>query len=67
MDQDIRIRASLLDVFGIPCCEIVVEGIIDFLVREKDFSEDRVRKALERMQAGAAKQKGKTTLEKWFG
>jgi len=26
-----------------------------------------VRKALERMQQGAAKQKGKTTLEKWFG
>lgn len=44
-----------------------VEGIVDFLVREKDFSEDRVRKTIEKMQAGAAKQKGKLTLEKWFG
>jgi flap endonuclease-1 len=44
-----------------------IDGIIDFLVREKDFSEDRVRKALEKMQAGTVKQKGKTTLEKWFG
>jgi len=44
-----------------------VEGIVNFLVREKDFTEERVRKALERMQQGAAKQKGKTTLEKWFG
>ena len=44
-----------------------VEGIVNFLVREKDFSEDRVRKSLEKMQQGASKQKGKTTLEKWFG
>jgi flap endonuclease-1 len=42
-------------------------GIVDFLCREKDFSEDRVRKALEKMQEGTKKQKGKTTLEKWFG
>jgi hypothetical protein len=26
-----------------------------------------VRKALEKMQEGAKKLKGKTTLEKWFG
>jgi flap endonuclease-1 len=44
-----------------------VEGIVNFLVREKDFSEDRVKKAMEKMQQGATKQKGKTTLEKWFG
>jgi len=44
-----------------------VEGIVDFLVRQRDFSEDRMRKALEKMQQGAEKQKGKTTLEKWFG
>ena len=43
-----------------------VEGVVNFLVREKDFSEERVRKALERMMQGSAKQKGKTTLEKWF-
>jgi flap endonuclease-1 len=44
-----------------------VEGIVDFLCRQKDFSEERVRKTLEKMQAGAQKQKSKTTLEKWFG
>jgi hypothetical protein len=44
-----------------------VEGVVDFLCREKDFSEDRVRKALEKMQEGTKKLKGKTTLEKWFG
>jgi flap endonuclease-1 len=43
------------------------DGVVDFLVREKDFSENRVRKALEKMQEGTKKLKGKTTLEKWFG
>jgi flap endonuclease-1 len=43
-----------------------VEGITDFLVREKDFSENRVNKAIEKMQEGTKKLKSKTTLEKWF-
>ncbi len=43
------------------------EGIVNFLVREKDFSEDRVRKSIDKMQQGATNAKGKTTLEKWFG
>ena len=44
-----------------------MQGIVDFLVREKDFSENRVRKAVEKMQEGTKELKGKTTLEKWFG
>lgn len=47
--------------------ELDMEGVVDFLCREKDFSEDRVRKALEKMQEGIKKLKGRTTLEKWFG
>jgi len=43
------------------------EGVVDFICRGRDFSEDRVRKALEKMQRGIVKEKGKTTLEKWFG
>ncbi|MCW4015034.1 MAG: flap endonuclease-1 [Candidatus Bathyarchaeota archaeon] len=44
-----------------------VDGVIDFLCRERDFSEDRVRKALARMSAGIKESKSKTTLESWFG
>jgi flap endonuclease-1 len=44
-----------------------VESVVDFISRQRDFSEDRVRKALEKMQKGISGQKGKTTLEKWFG
>ncbi len=42
------------------------EGVIDFLCREKDFSEERVRKALGKMAEGMRKSKGKVTLETWF-
>ncbi len=47
--------------------ELNIEGVVDFLCREKDFSENRVRRALERMREGTKKLEGKTTLEKWFG
>ena len=43
-----------------------VEGVIDFLCGEKDFSEDRVRKALQRAIKGMEKARTKTTLDSWF-
>lgn len=44
-----------------------IEGTVDFLCGERDFSENRVVKALEKMKKGLREVKGKTTLEKWFG
>jgi flap endonuclease-1 len=46
--------------------EVNSTGLVDFLVKEKNFSENRVNKALEKMQEGAQKLKGRTTLESWF-
>lgn len=43
------------------------QEITDFLCGEKEFSLERIQKALERMSLGSKKQKGKTSLEKWFG
>jgi flap endonuclease-1 len=43
-----------------------VEGIVDFMFREKEFLEDRIRKSVGRMMEGSKKQKSKTSLEKWF-
>jgi len=43
------------------------EGVIEFMCGERDFDQDRVRKALDKMQAGLKKAKGKTTLEQFFG
>jgi flap endonuclease-1 len=65
--RDIFLHPKVTDNYKLEWKEPNVEGIVDFLVREKDFSEDRVRKALEKMRAGTKELKGKTTLEKWFG
>jgi flap endonuclease-1 len=65
--REIFLHPKVTDSYGLEWKEPDVEGIVNFLCREKDFSEDRVRKTLEKMQEGAKKQKGKTTLEKWFG
>jgi flap endonuclease-1 len=65
--REIFLHPEVTDSYKVEWREASVEGIVDFLVREKDFSEDRVRKALERTHVAAEKQKGKTTLEKWFG
>jgi flap endonuclease-1 len=65
--RDIFLHPKVTDEYRLEWKEPNVEGIVDFLVREKDFSEDRVRKALDKMLEGTKKLKGKTTLEKWFG
>lgn len=43
------------------------KGIIDFLVKEKDFSEERVKNALQRLKSSPIYKKGQTGLEAWFG
>jgi len=65
--KEIFLHPKVTDNYKIEWREPDVEGVIDFICRERDFSEDRVRKALEKMQKGIAKLKGKTTLERWFG
>jgi len=65
--REIFLKPPITDSYKIEWKEPDAEGVVNFIVRERDFSEDRVRKTLERMQAGTMKFKGKTTLEQWFG
>ena len=65
--REIFLHPKVRDDYTLEWKDPDVEGIVDFLVRERDFSENRVRKAVEKMQAGAKELKAKTTLEKWFG
>lgn len=44
-----------------------VEGVVSFLCRERDFSEARVRNALERSIEGLRIRRGRRTLESFFG
>ena len=43
-----------------------IDGVLDFLCDEHDFSRNRVQKALEKMTIGYTEVEKKTTLEKWF-
>jgi len=65
--REIFLHPKVTDNYKIEWREPDVEGAIDFICRERDFSENRVTKALEKMRKGAEELKGKTTLEKWFG
>lgn len=65
--REIFLKPAITDDYKVEWKEPDVEGLVSFIVKERDFSEDRVRKTLERMQAGTKKLKGKTTLEHWFG
>ncbi|HEX9261458.1 MAG TPA: flap endonuclease-1, partial [Candidatus Bathyarchaeia archaeon] len=65
--REIFLHPDVRDDYTLEWKEPDIEGIVNFLVREKDFTEDRVRKSLDKMLLGTTKEKGKTTLEKWFG
>jgi len=65
--REIFLHPKVTDNYKIEWKEPDAEDVINFICRERDFSENRVRKALEKMRKGAEELKGKTTLEKWFG
>jgi flap endonuclease-1 len=64
--REVFLHPQVTDNYTISWRDPNVEGVIDFLCRQKDFSEDRVRKSLDKMMEGCKKQKAKMTLEKWF-
>jgi flap endonuclease-1 len=65
--REIFLHPNVTNEHKIEWKELDMEAVINFICRERDFSESRVRKALEKMRKGTEKLKGKTTLEKWFG
>lgn len=65
--REIFLNPKVTDNYKLDWREPDVEGVVEFLCRERDFSEDRVRKALGKMTEGIKEAKSKTTLETWFG
>ncbi len=65
--REIFLHPEVTDNYSLDWQEPNVDGTVDFLCHEKDFSEDRVKKSLDKMLEGTKKEKGKTTLTKWFG
>ena len=64
--REIFLHPKVTDNYKIEWRKLDAEGAINFICRERDFSENRVRNALEKMRKGSEELKGKTTLEKWF-
>ena len=64
--REIFLSPKVTDNYELTWKEPDFEGVVDFLCRRRDFSEERVRKALKKMANGQRKAKGKVTLEKWF-
>lgn len=65
--REIFLNPKITDNYKIEWHEPDMNGIVSFICGEKEFSEERVRRSLEKMQKGIAKTRGKTTLERWFG
>ncbi len=64
--REIFLNPKVTDNYELTWKEPNDEGIVNFLCRERDFSEERVRKALKKMTEGLRKTKAKVTLETWF-
>jgi len=65
--REIFLNPEVTDNYRIQWRGLDIEGAVDFLCHQRDFSEERVRKALNKIAEGMRKIKGKTTLETWFG
>ncbi|MEM2273189.1 MAG: flap endonuclease-1 [Candidatus Bathyarchaeia archaeon] len=64
--KEIFLHPNVTDNYIIEWREPNIDGVVEFLCGERDFSEDRVRKALEEAIKGMKEAKAKKTLEEWF-
>jgi len=64
--REIFLNPRVTDNYRVFWREPKIEEAVDFLSGEKDFSKDRVTKALEKAIAGSKKASSRTTLERWF-
>ncbi len=64
--RQIFLEPEVTNCYKISISEPDVESTIEFLCGERDFSEERVRRALDRTIQGMKKESSRTTLEAWF-
>ena len=62
--REIFLQTNVSDPDDIEFHDIDYTGILSYLSRERDFSEDRVNATLNRLKKGLEKRS--QTLEKWF-
>ena len=65
--RKIFLNPKVTDNYKLEWKKPVVNDVVDFLSRERDFSEDRVNRTMKKMVEGIKEAKSRTTLESWFG
>lgn len=65
--EELFLRPEVRSDYNLNWAKPNVEEVVDFLCKERDFSEDRVRKALDRMEVGMTRPATKPTLDRYFG
>jgi flap endonuclease-1 len=65
--RDVFLNPQVTDDYKLKWTTPNSKGVVDFLCRERDFSEDRVRSAVNKMAVSFKESQSKTTLESWFG
>jgi len=64
--REIFLKPKVTSEYKIEWGKPDVNGVVQFLCEERDFSEERVRNALEKMTSPIEGDKGKRTLESFF-
>ncbi|MEM4663095.1 MAG: flap endonuclease-1 [Candidatus Diapherotrites archaeon] len=65
--EKIFLEPKYNESFSIEFKEPDVDGIKNFLCKERDFSEERVVKAVEKIRQGSYKKGSQARLDSWFG
>ncbi|MEM1743124.1 MAG: flap endonuclease-1 [Nitrososphaerota archaeon] len=64
--KNIYLNPEVTSSYTIKWEEPDYDGILDMLCNEHDFSEERVKKALNELKEVLREEKGKTSLDSWF-
>jgi flap endonuclease-1 len=64
--REIFLKPNVTDTYQLEWKDPNVEGTVRFLCGERDFSEERVRNALEKAVIGMKEEKAKVSLESFF-
>ena len=64
--RQIFLAPEVSETYSLEWKEPKIDEIIEFLCKQRDFSEDRVRNAVERMMAGVKEREKKRTLDSFF-
>nr|NIP67182.1 flap structure-specific endonuclease [Candidatus Bathyarchaeota archaeon]NIU81405.1 flap structure-specific endonuclease [Candidatus Bathyarchaeota archaeon]NIV67464.1 flap structure-specific endonuclease [Candidatus Bathyarchaeota archaeon]NIW16432.1 flap structure-specific endonuclease [Candidatus Bathyarchaeota archaeon]NIW34103.1 flap structure-specific endonuclease [Candidatus Bathyarchaeota archaeon] len=65
--RQIFLQPKVTDRYELDWRSPSLKGVVDFLCGERDFSEDRVQKAIEKMTQGLREIRERRTLEQFFG